>query len=115
MPNLQPEVDLACFVARRAQLSVRLVESLRAALSDRGHADLMPVLDVIGRNAAEAQAVCEAHILDRRRARRLRIAVEIQHLARLGGPKARRVVHRLTDAIAEQSGFHQAYPKGGGL
>lgn len=115
MPHLQLEADLAHFVVPRAQLSVCLIESLRAALADRGQADLMPVLEVIGRGAAEALAACEAHILGRRRAKRLRIAVELQQLARLGGPRARRVANRLADDLGEPSGAYPIYSKTGGL
>ena len=107
MPLLPPEPDLARLVAHRAQLSMHLLVSLRAALHDVGHSDLIPILDLISRNAGDCYALATQIMRDRHSAKRLRILAGLGRLSRLGGPRARPVIHRLAEDItAGHSGPH---------
>jgi hypothetical protein len=112
MPLLPPEPDLARLVAHRAQLSMHLLVSVRAALRDVGQTDLIPVLDLISRNAGDCYALAAKILAARRGAKRLRILAGLGRLSRLGGPKARTVIHRLAEDITTTSGSFPAYNPG---
>ena len=108
MPLYQPEPDLARLVAHHAQLSLHLLVSLRGALRDVGQAELIPIVDLVSRTAGEAYAAATQALSTRRTAKRLRILAGLGRLSRLGGPKARPVIHRLAEEIATQSGSFPA-------
>ena len=112
MPLLPPEPDLARLVAHRAQLSMHLLVSLRSVLRDVGHADLIPVLDLISRNAGDCYTAATQILASRRGAKRLRILAGLGRLSRLGGPKARPTIRRLAEDLATTSGSFPAYKAG---
>lgn len=108
MPTFQ-QIDLARLVAHRAQVSLHLLVSLRAVLRDVGHSDLIPMLDIIGRNAGDCYAAAAQILTTRRAAKRMRILAGLGHLSRLGGTRARPVVLRLAEDLATTSGSFPAY------
>lgn len=110
MPLLPPEPDLARLVAHRAQLSMHLLVSLRAALRDVGQGELIPILDLISRNAGDCYTLAAKIIQTRRSSKRLRILAGLGRLSSLGGPKARPVIHRLAEDLTAVSGNYPAYP-----
>lgn len=97
MPEPQPH-QLAEYVARRAQSSACLMGSLRQSLPERS--DVWPIIDLVQRSAEEAHAACQRALEERRRSERLEAMLDLQRLARLAGPSARRVVSRLVHRLS---------------
>ena len=91
--------DLAKYVLRRVQRSSYLLGAMRQALGDLGRPDLVAVLDLALQDANESQAACEHARIARRQSRSLRIRLDLQAMADLGGPKARRLAAKVTRRI----------------
>jgi hypothetical protein len=92
--------ELAGFVFHRAQRSVYLLEGLRHALADLGRPDLIAVLDLVHQDASQAKEASSRFLEVRASRRALRTLVDLQKLARLGGPHAHPLAIRMARRIS---------------
>ncbi len=91
--------ELARLVSRRAQRSIYLLDGLRQALEALDRPEYVAVLDLVREDAAAAHLASERLLDAEATGRHLRTLVDLQQLARLGGPRgitlARRVARRM--------------------
>ena len=91
--------ELARLVSRRAQRSIYLLDGLRQALEALDRPEYVAVLDLVREDAAAAHLASERLLDQEATGRHLRTLVDLQQLARLGGPRgitlARRVARRM--------------------
>lgn len=116
MPTLPPpEAHLARLVSTRAQLTLHLLDGLRAMILDLGRSDILPVIDLVSRNAAETLHASDTLLAARHTEKRARILDRLGRLSKLGGPRAAREAHRLAEDLASNSGSYPAIlsPKNG--
>ncbi|WLT30069.1 hypothetical protein [Geothrix sp. PMB-07] len=91
--------EFAEFVFQRAQRSGYLLESLRHALADLGRPDLIAILDLVNQDTFKIMETSRGLQEECIRFQTLETLVDLQKMAKLGGPRARPFASRIAQRI----------------